>query len=917
MSGTRSTDRLIRRGVAAIVFGVAVCVGSAAQAATLTVCGSGCTYTNLQPALDAAKPGDTILLRAGETFVGNYRLRAKPMPSSGPAFIVIRSDASSSSLPSSGVRLVPQGKAGANVNLSSLARIVGQGGVYKSYPVVRTDPGASHYIFQFIDFDGTAQIGYETLIAIGDDEYQPDPPHNIVFDRVYIHGHRYKGQKRGISLNGRFLEIINSYISDIKAVNADSQALAGWNGQGPFKIVNNYLEGAAENVLFGGSAPATTGLIPSDIEIRRNHITKPVAWQNPILAAPGSVSASRISGGGGMGSGTHYFKVVAAMTTGTATAVSLPSSEVSVSVAAGDRVALSWTAVPGVDYYRVYRGPSPGGELVYTRTPNTATTFIYTGSGEVTGVPPTSATRWVAKNLIELKNAQRLVIDGNVMEHNWAGGQAGYALVFTPSNSSGKAPWTAVRDITITNNVLRHSAGAINILGYDADDGSELTERITVRNNLFEDINPANWGGGLTKCFLLGQGAARITFDRNTIIQGTTTVVSAYGDPMPQFVFTNNVGLHGKYGVFGASSSTGNATLGRYFPGAVFSYNVLAGGNASLYPPTNKFPTVAEFYGSFVDAPEGDYRLRSTSSFFTAGSGGSVPGADFNALTAALGGAPLPPPPSSNSSPTADAGGPYTVSAGQYLTVDGTGSSDPDNDIAMYRWLWANDIVIRASDVPVTSIKGNWSKASVSGAADGIALVNPNQSVPKIATPLAAPTSYVEIKFRAAKGVPYYIWFRSQAENNSYSNDSVYAQFSGAVDANGNPLARIGTTSALSFILEQGRDDGVSGWGWTDAAYDGVAPPVYFATAGEQTLRLQPREDGVRIDQIVISSAAYAGKMPGLTKADSTIVSRSLGTGSGVHATVKYAIPGVYPITLIVTDEGGSSATATTTVAVK
>ena len=59
------------------------------QGATRTVCASGCMYTNLQPAIDAAQPGDTILLRAGETFIGNYILRAK----SGTTEIIIRSDA--------------------------------------------------------------------------------------------------------------------------------------------------------------------------------------------------------------------------------------------------------------------------------------------------------------------------------------------------------------------------------------------------------------------------------------------------------------------------------------------------------------------------------------------------------------------------------------------------------------------------------------------------------------------------------------------------------------------------------------------------------------------------------------------------------------------------------------------------------
>ena len=39
-----------------------------------------------------------------------------------------------------------------------------------------------------------------------------------------------------------------------------------------------------------------------------------------------------------------------------------------------------------------------------------------------------------------------------------------------------------------------------------------------------------------------------------------------------------------------------------------------------------------------------------------------------------------------NSKPVADAGGPYTIERGQTLTLDGTASSDADNDALSYRW---------------------------------------------------------------------------------------------------------------------------------------------------------------------------------------------------------------------------------------
>src|SRR5262249_54283640 len=45
---------------------------------------------------------------------------------------------------------------------------------------------------------------------------------------------------------------------------------------------------------------------------------------------------------------------------------------------------------------------------------------------------------WRIKNLFELKNAQSVLIDGNVFENNWIqADQQGFGIVFTPRNQSG------------------------------------------------------------------------------------------------------------------------------------------------------------------------------------------------------------------------------------------------------------------------------------------------------------------------------------------------------------------------------------------------------------------------------------------------------------------------------------------------
>ena len=863
-------------------------------------------YTDLQAAINAAVFGDTILLRAGQTYTGHYTLRVK----SGTGSIVIRSDAADTNLPGATARLVPSGRPGANTSPSLLARIVGKGGSYKTTPLLRTEPGAHGYILRFIDFDGAAQIGYETLIQMGTDTTAA-PPYDIVLDRVYIHGHRYKGQKRGVTLNGSRLSVINSYISDIKAVNADSQAILGYNGAGPITIVNNFLEGAGENVMFGGGDPAVTNLVPSDITIERNHFFKPLAWRNAILPPPGGVRAAAGSGGS-LAAGTHYFKVVAVMTTGTTTVVSAPSSEVAATVGSSGAVTVSWSPVAGADRYRVYRGTATGTQTVYLET--TATSYVYKGGTQVSGTPPTGGTKWTVKNLFELKNAQRVTLEGNIFENCWGAGQSGYALMLTPRNS-GSAPWTRVRNVTFRNNIVRHVAGVVNITGYDDSDPTLRTEHIAFRNNLFYDVNNTAYGSG-ARAIVVGDGAAYLVFESNTFIHTNSSVLYGYGAAMPGLVFENNIFQHHRYGIMGGGSSTGNPTLALYFPDAVVRCNVMAGGNASLYPTPNAFPTTTQWNSSFVNPSADDYRLVAGSPVALGGCAGEVPGADIAAVQSAVSGAADAPSPAENLAPMADAGGPYTAAVGALVSVDGTKSSDPDGTVLDYRWHWGDDVLVRAADLPASVIRGTeWIKSDAADAAGGAVFLNPNKGAAKRGV-LGAPSSYIEFTVNAAAGVPYYLWMRLRAASNHYSNDSLTLQFSAAVSANGSALARIGTTNGLPIILEQGSGAGVSGWGWTDSAWGGTAAPVYFTQSGIQTIRIQQREDGVSWDQLVLSSTAYT-KAPGIAKNDTTIVDEDFGTAPGVSAAHRYARAGLFPIVLVVTDPAGAADADSASVTVK
>jgi hypothetical protein len=186
----------------------------------------------------------------------------------------------------------------------------------------------------------------------------------------------------------------------------------------------------------------------------------------------------------------------------------------------------------------------------------------------------------------------------------------------------------------------------------------------------------------------------------------------------------------------------------------------------------------------------------------------------------------------------------------------------------------ARDVVLYAADPWVRA--GAWSRIADSTAAAGVRLQNPNAGAAKLTTASANPGSYVELTFNVTAGVPYRLWIRGKAASNAWGNDSVFVQFSGSVTSTGSAIYRIGTSSATAVNLEDCAGCGLSGWGWQDNGWGvGVlGPTVRFATTGTQRIRIQPREDGLSFDQIVLSPSTYLSTAPGGLKNDTTIVAR-------------------------------------------
>src|SRR5690606_7142668 len=112
-------------------------------------------------------------------------------------------------------------------------------------------------------------------------------------------------------------------------------------------------------------------------------------------------------------------------------------------------------------------------------------------------------------------------------EYAWQQAQVGYAIVLTPRNQDGGAPWSTVEDVTMRRNIVRHAGGGMQIIGADTTHPSGPTRRIQVSGNLFYDIDGGKWGG--TGAFLLiGEGPSHVSIVGNTVRQ-SGNIVMAYG----------------------------------------------------------------------------------------------------------------------------------------------------------------------------------------------------------------------------------------------------------------------------------------------------------------------------------------------------------------------------------------------------
>lgn len=446
--------------VAAVIVLIVATGASEARAATLYVSAGG----DLQTALDTAQPGDEIVLQKGARFVGAFVLPPKP----DGAVITIRTQ---SALAERRVRWPEDGPGMA---------VIASGSVQAAL----TGRGIANWRIDGIRFESNA-FGQGNVIELQDAT-------NITIDRVIIVAGPL-GQKRAVLGNGQHITLSRSHIANIWCEGQDSQAFLAYDGAGPYTIVDNYLEAASENVMFGGADARAADRLPSDIVVEANQFTKRLEWKG------------------------------------------------------------------------VARN---------------------------------------VKNLFELKAARRVTIRNNLFENNWTDGQPGWAIVFTPRNQDGSAPWTVVEDVLFEKNLVRDTERGINLIGYDYSRPSGRATRITISNNRFVTAYNFLQAGG---------EVGELTLEHNTIENGGPFVFLYAGGVWPaatgyrqgaysveRLTVRNNLAYGNNGGLIGDGATPGTSALQQFAPGYVWTHNVLAGAPPHPYPAVTWRPTVEEHEAQFI-----------------------------------------------------------------------------------------------------------------------------------------------------------------------------------------------------------------------------------------------------------------------------------------------------------------------------
>jgi len=272
---------------------------------------------------------------------------------------------------------------------------------------------------------------------------------------------------------------------------------------------------------------------------------------------------------------------------------------------------------------------------------------------------------FIVKNLFELKNAQRVLFEGNILEDNWGGvGQQGFAIVLTPRNQvPNVCPLCRVTDVTLRYCRILHTASGMNIANAPSDTGGISTagERYSIHDLIFDDIDGEFYKGFGAFAMVISNGPPLhdVKIDHVTAFPSRVALILRADTSKPRiqnFALTNSILGAGEREVtstggkencaFGAAKLGPAAVLKTCFDSSVFAHNAIIRPLAAW--PSENFSAKSEDSVGFVNfsgGKNGDYRLcnakgqpascKQVSPYIHAGSDGKDLGADVNAVVAA------------------------------------------------------------------------------------------------------------------------------------------------------------------------------------------------------------------------------------------------------------------------------------------
>jgi hypothetical protein len=270
---------------------------------------------------------------------------------------------------------------------------------------------------------------------------------------------------------------------------------------------------------------------------------------------------------------------------------------------------------------------------------------------------------FIVKNLFELKNAQRVLFEDNILENAWGGfSQFGYAVLMGPKNQAAKdggnvCPTCVVLDITIRFVTISHVAGGFQIGNGLSDNKGAAKDggRYSIHDVVVDDIQPDLYDGhGAFAQISMTSGESAAPLLHDVSVDHVTAFppksIFIFGGP---FADRKMSGLSVTNSIFTAGTRTIGSTGGgpqrncaaqapsrgaedvlhSCFSSYAFHHNVIIGGGGG-WPKDNKTPgNIADVgFTDYKNGNGGDYLLSPTSKLKHAGSDEKDVGADIEAI---------------------------------------------------------------------------------------------------------------------------------------------------------------------------------------------------------------------------------------------------------------------------------------------